>query len=370
MSASHGSHDVNSPPNPTPQTASQSPADHLSPSTTVPSSNGSLPQAHGSTVDAFTPPAVFGSQSNPHVRAASQNSHPPLNQRSCLTCRRRKVRCSKTEPCSNCVKAGIECVFPGPGRARRKARRPADAELLARLRRLEGLVESLGANVLLNAPPPPPPPPPAISNAPQPASDGETSKGKSPANGDHHACPNFLDTDPKNVATGDRKNEIGRLVVEEGRSRYVSNRFWASLTEEVGRRLYILFLAHVPLLVRSAICHADHARSRRCETFWVPRPPKTRTTPHRSRPRRILAPTMGFCSATTPSRTPFGTIIHRPHNFLHCGTRIRKMLHHWSPSSTDRASRRFSLKHLPTSTPWTRIQRPWSSPSITQRSLV
>ena len=30
--------------------------------------------------------------------------------------------------------------------------------------------------------------------------------------------------------------EFGRLVVEEGRSRYVSNKFWSSLSEEVGSR--------------------------------------------------------------------------------------------------------------------------------------
>ena len=70
-----------------------------------------------------------------------------LNPRSCVTCRRRKVRCDKRNPCSNCVKQGIECIFPGPGRAPRKARKPPDAELLLRLRKLEGVVKSLGAQV-------------------------------------------------------------------------------------------------------------------------------------------------------------------------------------------------------------------------------
>jgi hypothetical protein len=31
------------------------------------------------------------------------------------------------------------------------------------------------------------------------------------------------------------ENEFGRLVIDEGRSRYVSNRLWASLGDEVGR---------------------------------------------------------------------------------------------------------------------------------------
>lgn len=34
---------------------------------------------------------------------------------SCLECRRRKLRCSKSQPCSNCKKFGLrECVYLGP----------------------------------------------------------------------------------------------------------------------------------------------------------------------------------------------------------------------------------------------------------------
>ena len=84
--------------------------------------------------------------SNP-ARSASTSSATGLNPRSCVTCRRRKVRCNKENPCSNCVRAGIECVFPGPGRAPRRSRKPPDAELLARLKRLEGVVTSLGVEV-------------------------------------------------------------------------------------------------------------------------------------------------------------------------------------------------------------------------------
>lgn len=40
------------------------------------------------------------------------------NLRSCTSCRRRKVRCNKETPCFNCVKNGVPCIFPPPGRAR------------------------------------------------------------------------------------------------------------------------------------------------------------------------------------------------------------------------------------------------------------
>ena len=66
-----------------------------------------------------------------------------LNSRSCVLCRKRKVKCDKRQPCGNCNKAGVECSFPA-GRAPRRIRKPQDTELLARLKKLEGLVQSWG----------------------------------------------------------------------------------------------------------------------------------------------------------------------------------------------------------------------------------
>ncbi|KAH8894642.1 hypothetical protein GQ53DRAFT_84825 [Thozetella sp. PMI_491] len=53
--------------------------------------------------------------------------------RSCTTCRRRKVRCNKETPCSNCTRNGVTCIFPPPGRARPTPRvRRSEAELPGR----------------------------------------------------------------------------------------------------------------------------------------------------------------------------------------------------------------------------------------------
>jgi len=145
-------------------------------------------------------------------------SAPRLNPRSCVTCRRRKVRCNKENPCANCVRAGIECVFPGPGRAPRKSRKPPDAELLARLRRLEGVVHSLGAQVDEN---------------------GVVSSPTLAGSADIRA--RFGDAQPGDSPTSDRSdskrqsidNRLGRLVINEDRSRYVSNAFWTGMSDEV-----------------------------------------------------------------------------------------------------------------------------------------
>lgn len=93
------------------------------------------PESHRYEGDQTTSPTTHQYEHAPH-----------LNPRSCVTCRKRKVRCNKVEPaCENCSKAGIDCIYPAPGRAPRKPRKPPDAELLKRLRRLEGVVQGLGA---------------------------------------------------------------------------------------------------------------------------------------------------------------------------------------------------------------------------------
>ncbi|KAH8721544.1 fungal-specific transcription factor domain-containing protein [Phaeosphaeriaceae sp. PMI808] len=149
-----------------------------------------------------------------------------LNLRSCVTCRRRKVKCDKKQPCSNCVRSKIECSFPGPGRAPRRTKKPQDAELLERLRRLEGVVSSLNAQVEEHeqeaaaerehhS---------STSDSACPYGNGNTKSNASPGNTNHVA----IDTTVEGL-----ESRFGRLVIEKGRSRYINNSFWASLNNEV-----------------------------------------------------------------------------------------------------------------------------------------
>ena len=146
------------------------------------------------------------------VDAAGQK----LNPRSCVTCRRRKVRCDKKETsCSNCSKAHIECIYPPPGRAPRKPRRPHDAELLKRLRRLESVVDSLGAQV---------------------DEDGQVHEVDGAKEGRRST---FDGTIADSLSNGEKRRTslehgVGRLMLKDGRSRYVSNEFWSTLGEEIG----------------------------------------------------------------------------------------------------------------------------------------
>lgn len=145
------------------------------------------------------------------------------NPRSCITCRRRKVKCDKKQPCSNCARAKIECIFPGPGRAPRKSRKPPDAELLERLRRLEGVVQTLNAQVEEHEQEA------AERERDNNSRQGSVSENCFAGNGASRNSPSVV---VDNSVEG-LESRFGRLVVEKGRSRYINNSFWASLNNEV-----------------------------------------------------------------------------------------------------------------------------------------
>ena len=199
----------------------------------------------------FTPSSSSHSPSEPFPPVAKRASPletngvdgSTLNPRSCVTCRKRKVKCDKRHPCSNCNKAAIDCIFPGPGRAPRRSRKPPDTELLARLRRLEGVVQSLGKGVDENGEAIVEPPIETVNTQPLQTNgtEGVQSRKTCGVIGSHDAHPSWL----PEARTGEKGTEgivkeFGRLVVDEGRSRYVSNKFWNSLSEEVAEMQDIL----------------------------------------------------------------------------------------------------------------------------------
>ncbi|KAF1973939.1 hypothetical protein BU23DRAFT_463415 [Bimuria novae-zelandiae CBS 107.79] len=76
--------------------------------------------------------------------SSSSHSTPataPKAQRvlACLLCQSRKVRCDRTFPCANCVKAGAKCIPAGTITKQRRKRFP-ERELLDRLHRYESLL--------------------------------------------------------------------------------------------------------------------------------------------------------------------------------------------------------------------------------------
>lgn len=218
---------------------------HLPPSTATALGDEHAPTPNG---DGTTTTASNG---RPKQQVDAQGR--VLNPRSCVTCRKRKVKCDKLHPCTNCNRAHIECIFPAPGRAPRKARKAGegrDKELLDRLRRLEGVVKGMGVEV-----------PGGIQDKEKET--GRDADGQAPeqaiaaAVGDDDESINAqIAAEPAVVGAAEAKrsaerdfhkktrwieeqkqgrfeNRFGRLVINEGKSRYVNNSFWANLSNEV-----------------------------------------------------------------------------------------------------------------------------------------
>lgn len=59
---------------------------------------------------------------------------------SCVLCQQRKVRCDKSKPCANCVKARVECRVVPPQPPRRRKKRLQEKDLIERLWKYEALL--------------------------------------------------------------------------------------------------------------------------------------------------------------------------------------------------------------------------------------
>lgn len=215
--------------------------------------DGSAQQAHHSNHNVTVYQTTGPDAHTGPILAAGGSGAPVLNPRSCVTCRRRKVRCDKQMPCSNCRRALIPCIFPAPGRAPRQ-QRPKDpnaapknssqreVELIKRLRKLEGIVEELSGQIEVE------PGGKLASSVGSPdlayvnpvGSDGLVQKTLSdsldmaPA-GSPDSKDNDSAGDPTNEKGREMRKNFGRMVLDDtrGTSRYVSSGFWSKLNDEV-----------------------------------------------------------------------------------------------------------------------------------------
>ncbi|KAH7482695.1 hypothetical protein FOMA001_g6593 [Fusarium oxysporum f. sp. matthiolae] len=188
-----------------------------------------------------TNPATTGRQAGhatiPHDRpvALMTSGAPLLNPRSCVTCRRRRVRCDKTMPCSNCRRAQCDCIYPAPGRAPRHTRLaptgPAtgqserEMDLLGRLRKLEGLVYEMSGQGTASE------------------NDMEVSNGESPLASEKsknakdvvQAATEKVKRESENTDFSKINKQLGRLVLHDGDStpRYVNSGFFVKLNDEL-----------------------------------------------------------------------------------------------------------------------------------------
>ncbi|KAI0396519.1 hypothetical protein F5Y17DRAFT_105480 [Xylariaceae sp. FL0594] len=155
----------------------------------------------------------------------SDKKKPPL---SCTSCRARKLKCDKKDPCHNCQRIGSECVFPARKRIQRP-RRTKNTELLRRLDRLETIVSKVGLAYLDKGD--------AAGEVISGTAGSGSQKQQQQKQPQSHPTAavvvqqrkrdnGFDDTDNKGSAT---RTPHGPTV-----SRYLSGEFWSSLCDEVG----------------------------------------------------------------------------------------------------------------------------------------
>lgn len=76
---------------------------------------------------------------------------------SCVVCHKRKVKCNREVPCSNCAKASVECIYRPPPPPRRRKRERDDSRGASREReksvRRNSREPSFGRNTVLHASP-------------------------------------------------------------------------------------------------------------------------------------------------------------------------------------------------------------------------
>lgn len=131
---------------------------------------------------------------------------------SCATCKQRKVKCNRSYPCSNCLKAGTTCKFVPPAPSQRRKRKAAREGLHARLGRYERILQSYGVKI--------------------DASSMQARNEESPADDEMEIMPGDeieMETIPEEDALDDVKAESpvkdklkqAKLVSQRGNSRYI-----------------------------------------------------------------------------------------------------------------------------------------------------
>ncbi|KAJ5120045.1 hypothetical protein N7448_010714 [Penicillium atrosanguineum] len=115
---------------------------------------------------------------------------------SCVVCHNRKVKCDRNEPCSNCAKSKAECIYRPPPPPRRR-KRERDAGGSASQER----------------------------DKPRKMSDGE--------NFLNDVVDSHLPTRPRSNGSEFHKAGTGRMIEKDGRSVYLDNTFWTSVSYEL-----------------------------------------------------------------------------------------------------------------------------------------
>ena len=143
-----------------------------------------------------------------------------LKPLSCTSCRQRKLKCDRSNPCFACKRSGIDCVTPKRTRVPRRRQvdtsyKSRDEELLRRIGKLEALVGRMERDI------------------PNPAPSGDSNGRQTTSASDF--SPSIMNL---NKSSNLQTPATGKMTLVE--KKYVSGDFWANLGGEVDGLRYLL----------------------------------------------------------------------------------------------------------------------------------
>jgi hypothetical protein len=138
---------------------------------------------------------------------------------SCVLCAQRKVKCDRRPGgCANCAKAHVPCLYKAPPPARRRKKGERDVDTTTRMRLYEDALRQLGVD-----------PDDVVKQGVARASSDPNVAGTNSVRG----INDFLErNDLEAQERIHSPSELGVLVTEEGKSRYLGNGIWTSLQSE------------------------------------------------------------------------------------------------------------------------------------------
>lgn len=150
---------------------------------------------------------------SPEPSTSSSVNQPIQKAFSCVLCAHRKVKCDKRPGgCNNCTKAHLLCVYKAPPPPRRRRKGVRDVDTATRLRIYENALRKAGID-----------PESLFKDG---VLDNNSIVDQAGVNGNVRSRRTVTPPDDSNA------NEIGVLVTEHGKSRYLENGIWTSLRSE------------------------------------------------------------------------------------------------------------------------------------------
>jgi hypothetical protein len=142
---------------------------------------------------------------------------------SCLICHKRKVKCDRGRPCSNCARNNVECEYRAPPPPKRR-KRNTEIDLVEKLRKYEHLLKKQGIQLdedgnLVDG----------DDNDLLQSSDTEERSSKRPS----LQPPAISKPKSQSRTESSFKREEGTLVADAGKARYLESSLWVTLTDSL-----------------------------------------------------------------------------------------------------------------------------------------